>query len=161
MARDLFSIGTYLTALVALTDQLSKHWFLSVSDGMPKVMRVSSFLNFRLSWNKGVTFGLMNNLGVWMPYILIGVTLIILLLLFNWLRKARTMYAALGLGLVMGGAIGNVIDRLRFGAVVDFIDFHYAGYHWYTFNVADSAIVLGVGLLLLENFIMSRKSGKG
>lgn len=152
-----FNIGVYLAVLVALADQMTKNWFLGVSRDMTSVIQVNSFLNFRLGLNRGVTFGLLNDFGVWMPYILILVALVILILLLRWLKGAKTMIAALGLGGVMGGAIGNVIDRLRFGAVVDFIDFHYEGYHWYTFNVADAAICVGVGLLLLESFVLSRK----
>lgn len=157
MNKNLFNIGVYLTALIVLMDQMSKNWFLGAVHGTRQVMEITPFLNFRLSWNKGVTFGIFNDFGPWMPVILIGVAIAILILLLGWLRKARTLYAALGLGFVMGGAVGNIIDRLRFGAVVDFIDFHLGGLHWYTFNVADSAIVLGVGLLLLENFMLSRK----
>lgn len=157
MSKEYINIGAYLAACVALVDQSSKNWFLGSTEEIHPVVKITPFLNFRLNWNKGVTFGLLNDFGLWMPYILTGVAVVILFLLMNWLRKVKTLYAALGLGCVMGGAIGNVIDRVRFGAVVDFIDFHYAGYHWYTFNVADSAIVFGVGLLLLENFIQSRK----
>jgi len=158
MIKNAFSIGIYLAAFVALVDQLTKNWFLSVTFDRTSTIQVTSFLDLRLGLNKGVTFGLLNDFGAWMPYVLMAVAVLILLLLLKWLRSANTMYAALGLGFVMGGAVGNVIDRLRFGAVVDFIDFHYAGYHWYTFNVADSAICLGVGLLLLESFVLSRKS---
>ena len=150
------NIGAYAAALVGLADQITKNLFLGAVQAIEPFVRVNAFLNLRLSWNKGVTFGFLNDLGPWMPYVLTFVALAIIFFLFNWLRQATTLYAALGLGCVMGGAVGNIIDRLRFGAVVDFIDFHYAGYHWYTFNVADSAIVLGVGLLLLENFVLSR-----
>ncbi len=156
MSKQYFNIGVYLAASVALIDQTTKNWFLGSSSEEHPFVKIAPFLNFKLSWNTGVTFGLLNDFGPWMPYILCGVALVILALLLNWLRRVRNLYAALGLGFVMGGAIGNVIDRARFGAVVDFIDFHYDGYHWYTFNVADSAIVLGVGLLLLENFMQSR-----
>ena len=156
MARKYLSIGVYLATFVALIDQMTKSMFLTSSLDAAPFYRITSFLNFTLSWNKGVTFGLLNDYGQYMPYVLIVAALVIVLLLLNWLRQAETLYAALGLGLVMGGAVGNVIDRLRFGAVVDFIDLHYAGYHWYTFNVADSAIVVGVGLLLLESFMHSR-----
>lgn len=157
MNRNSFNIGVYLAALVTLLDQFSKSWFLGVVRDQGPFIKVNSFLNLRFSLNKGVTFGMFNDFGAWMPYILVGVAVCIMLLLLRWLKTATTLYAVLGLGFVMGGAMGNVIDRLRFGAVVDFIDIHYAGYHWYTFNVADSAIVLGVGLLLLENFLLSRK----
>ena len=124
-----FNIGVYLAVLVILVDQLSKNWFLSSTSDWTSVLYVNQFLNLRLGLNRGVTFGLLNDFGVWMPYILILVALAILVLLLRWLRGAKTLLAALGLGCVMGGAIGNVIDRLRFGAVVDFIDFHYEGYH--------------------------------
>jgi len=157
MSRDYFNIGVYLAAIVAIIDQFTKNWFMRITTDTEPVIRLSSFLNLRLGMNKGVTFGLLNSYGEWMPFILIGVAIAILLLLLRWLKGVKTAYAGFGLGFVMGGAVGNVIDRLRFGAVIDFIDFHYAGYHWYTFNVADSAIVLGVGLLLLESFVLSRK----
>lgn len=152
-----FNIGAYLTAIVALLDQTSKWWITEHTLRYTYLHPVTSFLNFRLNWNKGVTFGLFNDFNEWMPYILIAVALVILILLLNWLRKATTLYAALGLGLIMGGAIGNVIDRIKYGSVVDFLDFHVMGYHWYTFNLADSAIVVGVGLLMIENLAMRRK----
>ena len=155
--KDTFGIGTYLAAFVALLDQSSKNWFLSSFSEPVPFVKITPFLNFRLSWNKGVTFGLLNDFSPWMPYFLIAVAVAIMLLLLNWLRHVKTLTTAMGLGFVMGGAVGNVIDRVRFGAVVDFIDFHIADYHWYTFNVADSAILAGVGLLLLENFVQSRR----
>ncbi len=161
MKRDFFSIGVYLTALVALLDQASKWWVLNDLLAGARFVRVNAFLNLRLSLNRGVTFGLFDHEEAWMPYILIGVATLILLLLLDWLRKAETLYAGFGLGLVMGGAIGNVIDRFRFGAVVDFLDFHILDYHWYTFNLADSAIVAGVALLLLENILARRQKLKG
>lgn len=159
MSVTLFNIGIYLAVLVTMVDQGSKFWILK--DMLSKVtfVEVTSYLNFHLSWNTGVTFGLLADYSEWMPYVLSGVALAIVAILLNWLRRAETMYAALGLGFVMGGAVGNVIDRLQYGAVVDFLDFHVGGYHWYSFNVADSAIVLGVGLLLLENLL--EKSHKG
>lgn len=155
MNRPFFNIGIYLTAFVALADQASKWWVLNEALRNVRSVRVTPFFNLTLSWNKGVTFGLLNDHGEWMPYVLVGIALIIMGLLLGWLRRARTLYAALGLGMIMGGAIGNVIDRLRYGSVVDFLDFHIGGYHWYTFNLADSAIVLGVGLLLFENWLVS------
>ncbi len=157
MRSHFFNIGVYLAALIALADQASKWWITSVALAETHFLRVTSFLNLRLSWNKGVTFGFFNDFSAWMPYVLIGVAVAILLLLLAWLYKAPSIYAALGLGLVMGGAIGNVADRLQYGAVLDFLDFHLMGYHWYTFNLADSAIVCGVGLLLLENWLVNRQ----
>lgn len=156
MGKAYFNIGVYLAALIVLADQFSKSMFLASAFDATPFYRVTPFLNLRLSWNKGVTFGLLNDVGAWMPYVLIVAALLITLLLLRWLSQASTLHAAIGLGAVIGGAIGNVIDRVRFDAVVDFIDLHYAGYHWYTFNLADSAICIGVGLLLLENFTAKR-----
>lgn len=157
MSRNSVNIGVYLAALVALADQISKNMFVSATQDIQPFIVINRYLNFRLSWNKGVTFGMFNDFGPWMPYVLVAVAVAILLLLLNWLRKSTRLMEALGLGFIIGGAVGNIIDRLRFGAVIDFIDVHYQDYHWYTFNLADSAIVLGVGLLLLENFLLSRK----
>jgi len=154
-----FNIGVYLAALVVLVDQLSKTHFLAFVASHGPFYRVGAFLNLRLNWNEGVTFGLLNGYGLWMPYILCGVALVITLFLLRWLAQVKTLLSSLGLGFVVGGAIGNVIDRVRFGAVVDFIDLHYAEYHWYTFNMADSAIVAGVALLLLESAVLRRRNG--
>ena len=153
----LFNIGVYLTAVVALVDQISKWWALHVVFVDTDFVKVTPFLNLKMSWNKGVTFGFLSHYGDWMPYVLMVVTAAILLLLLAWLRRSTRLLTSLGLGFVMGGAIGNVIDRLQYSAVADFLDLHYASYHWYTFNVADSAIVLGVGCLLFENLLDNRK----
>jgi signal peptidase II len=83
--------------------------------------------------------------------LLVGFALLISGALVVWLARETRMLTRLALGLVLGGAVGNAIDRLRFGAVVDFLDFHALGYHWPAFNVADSAIVIGAGLLVLES----------
>lgn len=154
--KALFTIGLYLSALVVLIDQGSKWLVLDAISVVRKAIRITPFFNITLSYNKGVTFGTFNNFGDWMPYILLLVAIVVCLFLLRWLSHAENMREALGLGLVLGGAIGNIIDRVRFGAVVDFLDFHYAGYHWYTFNMADSAIVTGVGLLLLDHLVVSR-----
>ncbi|MDX9690488.1 MAG: signal peptidase II [Alphaproteobacteria bacterium] len=150
-----FNIGVYLATFVALLDQGSKAVVLDMFSRGSSPVYINPILNFRLSWNKGVTFGLFNDLGVWMPHLLTFGALAIALLLLRWLYRVNTMPACLGLGCVMGGAAGNIIDRLQHGAVVDFIDLHLGNYHWYTFNVADSAIVIGVCLLLLENMLES------
>ncbi len=89
----------------------------------------------------------------WMPIILTVVALIITGVLLAWMWKAETKFTTVALALVIGGAIGNVVDRIRFGAVIDFLDFHASGYHWPAFNLADSAIFIGVVLLLIETII--------
>ena len=91
------------------------------------------------------------------PLLLSGLALAIVVALIVWLRRAGNRVMASGLGLVIGGALGNTFDRLTFGAVLDFLDFHMAGYHWPAFNVADSAIVAGVIALLYDGFFHARR----
>lgn len=147
-------IGFYAMAIVGLVDQFSKWLLLDRMGDVHRTIPVFSWLNLVLVWNKGVTFGMLNRGGQhYMPYVLIGVAAIILFLLGRWLWRTSSTAVSLALGGIMGGAIGNVIDRARYGAVVDFLDFHYANYHWYAFNVADAAIVLGVSLLLIDGLI--------
>lgn len=156
MRHSHISLASYLGVFVALTDQLSKWWVLrNITPSNPMV--VTPFLNFVLVHNKGVTFGLLNNIShQYMPYMLSAVAAIILFLLGRWLWFTRSTPVALGLGAIMGGAVGNVIDRVRFGAVVDFLDFYYQNYHWYAFNIADAAIVTGVALLMLDSLVRAR-----
>ncbi len=152
-----FNIAIYLLALITMCDQLSKWWVLNEAMRPPHTMPVTSFLNIVLVWNKGVTFGFFSHFDHHlMAYFLIAVAAIILFLLGRWLWRTSSTLVAVALGAVMGGAIGNVIDRIRYGAVVDFLDFYYQNYHWYAFNIADAAIVTGVGLLLLDSLVRGK-----
>jgi len=150
-------IGLYVTAVIGLVDQITK-WF--VLDGMGdvhKTVPVTSFLNIVLVWNKGITFGFLSQSSQEIiPYILVAVAVVILGLLGRWLIRTTSAAVAIALGGIMGGAIGNVVDRIRYGAVVDFLDFHFAGHHWYAFNVADAAIVTGVALLLIDGMVRGK-----
>ncbi len=150
-------IGSYALAFIGLVDQISKWLVLEHLDDVQRTIKVTPFLNLVLVWNKGVTFGFMSHSGqAYMPYILIGVAAIILFLLGRWLWRTGSTPVALALGAIMGGAVGNVIDRFRYGAVVDFLDFYYHSYHWYAFNVADAAIVTGVALLLIDGMVRGK-----
>jgi lipoprotein signal peptidase len=139
---------------VLAADQASKAWVLQHVD-LPNVgsIAVLPFLSFTMVWNHGVTFGLLNNFGALGSFVLAAVALAVVAVLFLWLRRAETAPVAIAIGAIAGGAVGNVIDRLRFGAVVDFIHAHAWGYSWYVFNVADAAIVCGVATLLLDGMI--------
>ncbi len=138
-------------AIVAIAlDQATKGWILEDVMIPPRVIEITSNFNLVLGWNRGVSFGLFNQDSTYGPHILTGVALVIVLGLSIWLWKSTTHWSAWALGLVIGGAIGNVIDRIQYGAVVDFLDFHAFGYHWPAFNVADTAICIGAGLLILE-----------
>ena len=149
------SLAGLLTALLVLgLDQASKHWVLANID-LPDVgsIDVLPFLSLTMVWNHGVTFGLLAHFGAVGTWLLAGIALAVVALLGRWLLRAETWKVALAIGAIAGGAIGNVIDRLRFGAVVDFIHAHAFGYSWYVFNVADAAIVCGVATLLFDGLL--------
>lgn len=145
-------VGLGLAACVTVADQATKVWALDGWFFPPRTIEVTSFFNLVAVWNSGVSFGFLANHSEAMPYILTGFAIVVSLGLTVWLLRVHARSLAAGLGLVIGGAVGNVIDRLRFQAVIDFIDLHAAGYHWPAFNVADAAITIGVGLLLLDSF---------
>ena len=106
--------------------------------------------NLTMVWNEGVSFGLFQNAGIW-P--LVVMTSLITAVLCYWMLKARTNFEVVSFGLIIGGAIGNIIDRFRFGAVADFFDVYVGTYHWPAFNIADSAITIGVVLLLVHSIL--------
>jgi lipoprotein signal peptidase len=151
-------IGVLSGAVVLGADQASKWWVLHGID-LPDAGRIVLLpvLNLTMVWNRGVTFGLLNGVGGWSALALAAVALAVVVALGFWLRRAESAVVAIALGAITGGAIGNVIDRLRFGAVVDFIDAHLGDWHWYVFNVADAAIVCGVAALVLENVLPERR----
>jgi len=144
-----------LFAGLLVLDQASKQAVLEAF-GTGGALAVTPFLNLVLVWNPGVSFGLLAGLGDARPGLLVAVTVAIAALLAVWLWREERRLPRTALVLVLAGAVGNLIDRVRFGAVVDFLDFHWAGYHWPAFNVADSAIVIGAGLLLLDGLVPRR-----
>jgi signal peptidase II len=150
-------LGLIVAVPVVLLDQLTKWLVLADLMDPPRTIVVTGFFNFVLVWNRGVSFGMFNADSAWGPILLSGLALIISVCLVVWLRRVASPLVATAIGLVLGGAIGNVIDRARFGAVADFLDFHAFGYHWPAFNVADSAITIGVALLLYDSLFERRK----
>lgn len=151
--RDRY-LRTGLTAavLVLLADQASKWAMLSPLDLPGRGgIELAPVLNLTMVWNRGVTFGLLTGFGAWGHLLLAGLAICVIAALGVWLRRAENALVAIALGAIAGGAIGNVIDRLRFGAVVDFIDAHLGDWHWYVFNVADAAIVCGVVALVIDS----------
>jgi signal peptidase II len=153
-------IGSALLVLAA--DQGSKYWILKVLD-LPDLRQLELLpvLNLTMVWNQGVTFGLLNGLGSWSHFVLAAIALLVVAALGVWLRRADSAVTALALGAIAGGAVGNVIDRLRYGAVVDFIHAHVGQWSWYVFNVADAAIVCGVAALILESQFRRRPRQPG
>ena len=150
--NGLTGLGALSGLAVLVADQASKWWVLHGIE-LPEIGRVFLLpvLNLTMVWNRGVTFGLLTGFGTWSYLLLAAIALAVVAALGVWLRRAESPVVALSLGAIAGGAIGNVIDRLRFGAVVDFIDVHVGEWHWYVFNVADAAIVCGVAALILES----------
>ena len=138
----------WVTAI--LGERRSQWWILTGLMAPPKPVGLAPFFNIVRVFNRGVSFGMFGAAPDWMPLLLLGFAAAVAGGLCFWLMRARNRWLGAGLGLVIGGAIGNGIDRVRLGAVVDFLDVHAAGYHWPAFNIADSAITVGVLLLLLD-----------
>lgn len=153
-------LGLLVALPVILVDQLTKWWILSALSDPPYSVVVTGFFNLVLVWNRGVSFGMFNLTADWGPFLLSGLAIFISICLVIWLRRVESRLVATALGLVLGGALGNVIDRFVHGAVVDFLDFHAAGHHWPAFNVADSAITVGVALLLYDSLFEGRKASE-
>ena len=151
-------VGLTITLLVVGSDQFTKFWALASFFSPPRVIEVFPWFNLVPVWNTGISFGMLAGYSDWMPTIISGLTIIISLMLLAWLFVAISVSIKLALSLILGGAVGNIIDRIRFGAVIDFVDIHFFNFHWPAFNIADSAITIGVALFLLDSFL--KKSAK-
>ena len=155
-----FRPGLLMAAAVLALDQVSKWMILIVVMDPPRVIPVTSFFNFVLGWNRGISFGMLDgdsNLNLWLLPLL---ALVIIVALVVWLARTDGGLVALALGLIIGGAAGNVVDRFLHGAVVDFLDIHAAGWHWPAFNVADAGITVGAGLLILDSLFAGAEKSK-
>ncbi len=144
----------FIPILIIFFDQMTK-WM--VMDKLPLPIQVTSFFNIILAMNKGVSFSMFSSEHAWMPWVLTGVGSLITLFIAFWFFKEKKDVIKFALALVLGGAIGNIIDRIRFGAVVDFLDFHAFGYHWPAFNIADMMICFGVFIIVLEALFSKEK----
>ncbi len=153
MRGKLLPLAIGVEILVLVADQVSKFLVLFLMG--PDAIPVTPFFNLVLTYNRGVSFGLLSHEARLMPYVLAAVALAIVFALLMWLRQVTRWWMAVAIGLVMGGAVGNAVDRLYLGAVVDFLDFHVAGWHWPAFNIADSAICLGVAVMVYDSLFCS------
>jgi signal peptidase II len=153
-----FTAGALAVVLTILLDQLSKWWILTIVMTPPKRIPLIEFFSLVLVYNRGVSFGIFNDAPDWARWALIVFAALIAAALLIWMRYAESRLLALALGFVAGGAIGNVIDRIYYGAVVDFLDFHVGAWHWPAFNVADSAITVGVALLIVDSLKSDSKT---
>lgn len=168
--------GIVIALAVVIADQVSKWWIVTRTFGDGSVgyvdwltqkaeqapyavKEITSFLNLVMVWNPGVSFGMAQTDSQLVSYGLTAMAVLISVGFMVWLWREPRAILAWAIGLVVGGALGNVLDRLRFGAVADFIDVHMAGQHWPAFNIADSAVTLGVAILLYDMLFLT-KSGE-
>ena len=142
----------FISAIIVVADQLSKAW-ITARYQLFDSEAITSFFNLVFVMNSGAAFSFLAGAGGWQKWFFVVLAVSVCTWLIFMLRQSTTeRLMSSALALILGGAIGNLIDRLRFDAVVDFLDFHYAGHHFPAFNVADSAISVGVALLLLYEF---------
>ena len=138
---------------ILIADQLSKTMVLDAKLMGRIPMVINEWFNLLLVWNRGVSFGMLAQDAAWGPWALKGLAAILMLVMLRWLWNANHWAQAVALGAILGGAVGNVIDRFRYGAVVDFLDFHYGDWHYPAFNIADAGICIGVVILVLESIV--------
>lgn len=149
----------FLALFVTFLDQLSKYIILTYVD-FGEVINIIPFLNITLTHNYGAAFGLLANESGWQIWAFLSIAIFVSLAILIWLKfsiKQNKSLESFSLMLVLGGAIGNVIDRFFRGFVVDFIDFYIQDWHWYTFNISDTAICIGAALLIVDIFILRHK----
>lgn len=151
--------GLAIVLAVLALDQLSKDWLIALMAANPRGITVTSFFDLVQVWNYGVSFGLFNDGDPNGRWVLIALSLAIVAFLAGWLWRSDRWLIVGALGLVIGGALGNVVDRFRYGAVADFFYFHIDRYYWPAFNVADAGVVCGVGLLLLDALLAPKETG--
>lgn len=154
-------LGLVAAVVACVLDQASKVWLLFSFDLANRgIVHLTPFLDFVLTWNTGISYGLFQQESDIGRLVLLALKIIGLIVLWIWLARAESKLTALSLGLIIGGGIGNAIDRLAYGAVMDFVLFHITtqsfNFVWYVFNLADAAIVAGVAGLLYESFFAGR-----
>jgi signal peptidase II len=151
-------IGVVTALVTLLLDQITKLYTLFVFDlPVREPVRLTPFLDLIMVWNRGISYGLFQQHTEAGRWILVAVSLAADLALSIWIRRTQGRLLAACLGLIVGGAVGNAIDRVAFGAVFDFIHFHIGTFSWYVFNVADAAIVAGVAGLIYDSFVLEKR----
>jgi signal peptidase II len=151
-------LGLAIAALTVLADQASKLWLLFAFDlGAKGTVTVTPFFDLVLVWNRGISYGLLTQHSDLGRYALIAFAIAASIALIMWLARVTSPLTAAAIGLIIGGAIGNAIDRIAYGAVADFFAFHAFGFEWYIFNIADVAIVAGVIGLLYDSLVRGHK----
>jgi signal peptidase II len=151
----------WLSLAVILLDQASKQ-LVESSLLVYETIPLLPHFNLTLAYNEGAAFSFLSDQGGWQRWFFSGLAAVVSLVLVVWLGRLRDeRWLAASLSLIVGGAVGNLVDRLLFGHVIDFLDFYYGQWHWPAFNLADSAIFLGVLLMLVDSFLQPQKSAEG
>lgn len=148
----------WLSVVVLVLDQLSKFWVVANFE-LYQSIELMPYLNLTYVHNKGAAFSFLSSAGGWQRWFFTVVSIVAVVVLLVWLKRLKPVekLLAVSMSLILGGAVGNLYDRVAYGYVIDFLDAYYQQWHWPVFNIADSAIVLGVGLMLLEMFINPNK----
>ena len=151
----------WLSLLVIVLDQLSKLWVVSEFE-LYQSIELMPYLNLTYVHNKGAAFSFLSSAGGWQRWFFSIISMVAVFVLLLWLKRLKPTekLLAVSMSLILGGAIGNLYDRLAYGYVIDFLDAYYQQWHWPVFNIADSAIVLGVGLMLLDMLITPNQEDK-
>lgn len=151
----------WLTLLLIILDQVSKQWVIGVFD-LYESIEIMPYLNFTYVRNYGAAFSFLSDQGGWQRWLFTILAIAISIVLVIWLRRnpAKLWRQNLAFALILAGAIGNVIDRIIYGYVIDFLDVYVNDWHWPAFNVADMAITIGAALMLLEAFFEQRESSQ-
>lgn len=144
------NISYFLILFTFVVDQISKFLVVNHFTNWPSPIKLSNFFNLVLVYNKGISFGMFSQVS-YSNYLFSFLSLAIVCFLLKWLKDSAILWEKLSLGLIIGGAIGNIVDRILYSAVVDFIQLHWYEYYWPSFNIADSAICLGVFILAILN----------
>lgn len=147
-----FSLLGLAVAMLALAaDQAHKYWMIEIYRIAERGrVEITPFLDLVMIWNHGISYGLLPQDGIAGRLLLMAFSAVAVTVLFLWMSNAASRLVAISLGLIVGGALGNIADRIMHGAVADFFSFHYAGYYWYVFNIADVAITAGVIGLMID-----------
>lgn len=146
-------LGICIAVAVIIADQLSKLWVMDYLMRTQPVVEVTPFFNLTYAWNTGISFSMFSNSGTTGAIILSVVALAIVASLLWWLKTEQVKAIRIALGMIIGGAIGNIIDRVRLGAVFDFLDIYVGSYHWPVFNLADSFICIGAVIIVTHSLL--------
>ncbi|MBJ26116.1 MAG: signal peptidase II [Alphaproteobacteria bacterium] len=156
----MFLFGLFIVLITILIDQITKLIAISYLWEPTTTLNLFSFLSFTPVENRGISFGFFQESGDIGRWLISFFAITVSIVLIFWLRKQRYKFSSFYIGLVIGGALGNVIDRLRQGWVIDFIDFYVGSWHWPAFNLADAFITSGLFLLFIHNLLRPQKQNK-